>query len=304
MYADLVCKGGGILGVALVGAINYFEDNGYTWQRLAGTSVGAIVTSLCAVGYTGKELKDIIFDLNLNTFADKNKLQSIPIIGSVSSLFISKGLHSGDCIENFLRDKFSEKGKVKFKDIMFEGESKLKVIATDVTKQKLLILPDDLINYNIDPMNFDIAKAVRMSLSVPVFYNPVMLYDSFNNPCYIVDGGLLSNLPVWIFDVNCKPRWPTFGLNLVNKSSKKQSKNGLFSYLYDVILTSLSTSEDIYFKDSDSIRIIDIPTNIDSVLSFNISNDEKLQLYNAGYNAAKEFLSQWSFSEYLRLYRS
>ena len=76
MYADLVCKGGGVKGVALVGALSLFEEKGYIWQRVAGTSVGAIVASLVAVGYTATEIKDIMFELDFNKFADKNKLQS------------------------------------------------------------------------------------------------------------------------------------------------------------------------------------------------------------------------------------
>ena len=89
----------------------------------------------------------------------------------------------------------------------------------------------------MDPMSFDIAKAVRMSLSIPIFYNPKVLFDNNNQPCYIVDGGLLSNLPVWIFDCDKIPRWPTFGLNLINTKPVNQKKtSSLRSYLYDIIL--------------------------------------------------------------------
>ena len=56
MKADIVCEGGGVKGIALLGAIYYLEEKGYTFQNFAGTSAGAIVSSLLAVGYTGKEL--------------------------------------------------------------------------------------------------------------------------------------------------------------------------------------------------------------------------------------------------------
>ena len=305
VYADLVCKGGGILGLALVGSIAYFEEQGYVWKRLAGTSVGAVVASLCAVGYKSQELHEIIEELDYKSIADKNILQSIPFVGPVSSLFISKGIHSGDYIENFLREKYQKKGKTTFKDISYNNKSRLKIIATDVTNQKLLTLPDDLYKYNIDPMSFDIAKAVRMSLSIPIFYNPKVLFDNNNQPCYIVDGGLLSNLPVWIFDCDKIPRWPTFGLNLINTKPVNQKKtSSLRSYLYDIIFTSLKTSEDVYFKECDAIRIVNIPTSISSTVYFDISEAEKQQLYNSGYYAAKQFLSNWDFSLYKRLYRS
>ena len=90
MYADLVCKGGGVKGIALVGALLYFEECGYIWKKVAGTSVGAIVASLVAVGYTAKEIYDIMLKIDYHKFADKNTLQSIPLIGPPTSLFYSK----------------------------------------------------------------------------------------------------------------------------------------------------------------------------------------------------------------------
>lgn len=303
MYADLVCKGGGVKGIALVGALSYFEECGYVWKKVAGTSVGAIIASLVAVGYSASEIKDIMYNLDYKKFTDKNALQSVPFVGSLLSLFYCKGIYAGDYVENFLREKFELKGKKYFKDIYENNESKLKVIATDVTNHKLVVLPDDLIKYNIDPMEFEIAKAVRMSLSIPFFFNPVILNKN-ENPSYIVDGGLLSNFPIWIFDVNDKPRWPTFGFNLFNDVESTPSNcQSLIPFLIDVVETSLDTSEQIYFKDSDAIRIVNIPTFGISAINFDITKKEMIKLYNSGYNSAKCFLNNWCFDNYIRNYR-
>ena len=303
MYADLVCKGGGVKGIALVGALSYFEKCGYEWKRVAGTSVGSIVASLVAVGYSANEISEILYNLDYKKFADKNKLKSIPLVGSVLSLFYSKGLYGGDYIENFLREKFELKNKKYFKDIYENGESKLKVVATDVTRRKLVILPDDLVLYNIDPLEFEIAKAVRMSLSIPFFYNPVVLSNN-NNLSYIVDGGLLSNFPIWIFDVSGKPRWPTFGLNLYDDAEDSaSSSNGFVPYAIDVIETSLKTSEEIYFKDFADVRIVNIPTLGIGTVDFDITNEQITALYNSGYKSAKKFLESWCFNSYIRNYR-
>lgn len=303
MYADLVCKGGGIKGIALIGAIVCLEEHGYKFKRLAGTSAGAIVASLLAVGYSGKEIYDIMENLEYKIMSDKNKLQSIPFVGEPLSLFVNKGLHSGDYIENFLKEKFAQKGKTTFKDIMENNQSNLKIIATDVTKHTLVILPDDLYKYDINPLDFEISKAVRMSISIPIYFNPVIL-NKKNNPSYIVDGGLLSNFPVWIFDVNGIPKWPTFGLNLYNNIEKNKHKHiGLIPYLCDIIETSLYTGEDIYFKDKDSIRIINIPSLGISATDFNISKEQMHALYNSGYDCAKDFLNNWNFQDYVKNYR-
>ena len=304
MYADLVFKGGGIKGIALVGAISYLEEQGYTWRKLAGTSAGAIVASLLAVGYTSKEIQNLMFSMNYKSFIDKNLLQSIPIIGPLASLLIYKGIYSGDAIEKFLSDKFKQKNKTKFRDIAVNGESILKVIATDVTNQKLLILPDDLIKYNINPLDFEIAKAVRMSLSIPFFFKPVVIKNNTKDS-FIVDGGLLSNFPIWIFDTNKIPKCPTFGLNLFDNTPKEHTnKIGLLPYVFEVVETSLCTSEDVYFKESDAVRIINIPTLGIKTVEFDISKDEMTNLFESGYKSAKYFLDRWNFESYISNYRS
>ncbi|MED4514161.1 patatin-like phospholipase family protein, partial [Bacillus cereus] len=63
---------------------------------------------------------------------------------------------------------------------------------------------------------FSIAKAVRMSSTIPFFFEPVKWRTpKWKQPCYMVDGGILSNYPIWIFDSPTTPRWPTFGFHFV-----------------------------------------------------------------------------------------
>ena len=76
----------------------------------------------------------------------------------------------------------------------------------------MLVLPGDAAQLGIDPDELEIATAVRMSMSIPVFFKPVTM-DGHE----IVDGGLLSNFPIWLFDTDTgiTPSFPTFGLLLV-----------------------------------------------------------------------------------------
>jgi NTE family protein len=210
LKTDAVFEGGGIRGLGFVGAICCFEEWGYTFESIAGTSAGAIIAALLSVGYTGSELKDIIFDTDFNKFCDKDKLQSIPFIGRLLGLIFEKGLYSGNYFENWINELLKAKGKTKFQDITVNGKCKLKIIASDISNKNIIILPDDIQKYGIDPKKFNISTAVRMSMSIPFFFKPVIVKYN-KEKSYIVDGGLLSNFPIWIFDVNNKPRWPTFG---------------------------------------------------------------------------------------------
>lgn len=306
MKADIVCEGGGVKGIALLGAIYYLEEQGYTFERYAGTSAGAIVTSLLAVGYSGKELKDILLNLNFKNFYNKNKLTFLPFIGPTISLFKNKGLFSGSNIETYLNNMYKAKGKTKFKDIAINGVSPLKVIASDITNKELLILPDDLKKYDIDPLEFEIAKAVRMSISIPFYFNPIIL-KSGENSSFIVDGGLLSNFPIWIFDVENNPRWPTFGLKLLSDKDLKKThpnKSNLITFACDVIDTILTKDDEAFLNNKDSVRTIKIRTYDVGTVDFYISKDEYLNLFNSGYNSAKTFLAKWNFNSYVSRYRA
>ena len=285
MKADIVCEGGGVKGIALLGAIYYLEEKGYTFQNFAGTSAGAIVSSLLAVGYTGKELKELLLNIKFTDFYEKNKLSLLPFIGPTISLFKNKGLFSGNNVEEYLNKLYKAKGKHKFKDIAVNGKSPLKVIASDVTNKKLLVLPDDLKNYNIDPLEFEIAKAVRMSISIPFYFNPVILKYG-KESSYIVDGGIFSNFPIWLFDVDGIPKWPTFGLKLLSDNDLKKTspnKSNLITYSCDIVDTLFSNSDEGFLKNKDSVRTIKIRTYNIGTVDFTISKEQYLTLFNSGY---------------------
>ena len=92
------------------------------------------------------------------------------------------------------------------------------MIGSEVTSGLMLLLPDALPNYQdkhgnqLDKDTFPIVDAVRMSMSYPFLFRPVELYQG-GQPHYVVDGGLLSNFPIWLFD-SPNPKRPTWGFRL------------------------------------------------------------------------------------------
>jgi len=108
------------------------------------------------------------------------------------------------------------KGKTTFEQIRTEYKEekyryKLQVVAADITDRKLLILPGDLRNFGYDPDQFSISRAVRMNMSIPVFFEPVKLRDNSGRDHFIVDGGVLS---IKLFNLSYQPgRYQPLGLN-------------------------------------------------------------------------------------------
>jgi NTE family protein len=304
MNIDVVFQGGGVKAIAFVGAIQALEQNGYTFKRFAGTSAGAITAALLCAGYSGEELKQIMLNMDYTKILSSGIYSGIPLMGNALELIKSKGFYDARLIEQWMYKLLKKKGIVKFKDIETYEKGTLKIIAADVTKKNILILPDDLKNYGIEPSEFEVAKAVRMSVSIPFFFRPVKLKVN-HNVSYIVDGGIVSNFPIWIFDVGNNPRWPTFGFKLKNNTKKQINKQGddLFSYFIDVIETMVDRNEEEYLPDRNAIRTITIDTEGVRTTEFNISRKKCIKLYESGFNSTNEFLNSWSFHDYISKYR-
>lgn len=304
MNVDLVFEGGGVLGICYAGALKALEERGYTPQRCAGTSAGSVIAALIAAGYTSGELMNIIHKMDFGSLLKSNGPERSRIPSGIFSLIYRKGAYDSGSIEAWVESMLEKKGVTRFKDVMHEGKSMLKIIAADITGKRVFILPDDLRMYGVNPMEFSIAKAVRMSCAIPLFFTPVELkYRGKKN--YIVDGGLLSNYPIWIFDVEGTPRWPTFGLKLKDPSSfTSQGKADIISYVKDIILAPINVDQENFVRDKDNVRTITIncPGNIKAT-DFAKANQHIDELCKSGYECTDGFINNWNFNRYVNKYR-
>lgn len=311
---DGVFEGGGVKGIAIVGALSAMEAAGYEFVNLAGTSAGAIVASLYAAGYSAAELKPIINGLDFSSFTDSNWIGKIPLVGAVIDELAEKGLYKGDAFEKIVRDLLAQKGVHTFKDLINPKHIndaddryhfRLRIIATDISRGSMLVLPQDIKSYGIDPENLDVALAVRMSMSIPFFFKPVSLNNS-----YIVDGGVLSNFPVQIFDSDGVPEWPTFGIKLALANSNNLEStvrhpiNGPFSELAAILFTAIEAHDAYYLQNDKYVRTAFIDTTGVNSTDFNLKIEQKETLFNSGIKGANDFLAHWDFEKYKALYRS
>ncbi|NLN18555.1 MAG: patatin-like phospholipase family protein [Firmicutes bacterium] len=312
--ADLVLEGGGIKAIALAGAINYAETQGYSWNNIAGTSAGALVGSLIVAGYSGKDLKELILNMNFTALCDRRLIQRLPVVGPAAGIALYMGLYSGQALEAWIRDILLSKGLRTFGDLKVHDEHnpryryRLQVIASDLTRGRMLILPDDVKTYGLDPDYLEVAKAIRMSTSIPFFYEPVIVRSSKSKTRkhFIVDGGVLSNYPVWIFDCppNRVPRWPTIGLRLVDpRAGKPNQITGPLSLLTALFSTMLEAHDARHIEEANFVRTIAIDTLGVRTVDFNLPKATRLRLYDSGVSAARDFLKTWNFETYKERYR-
>jgi NTE family protein len=295
LKADAVFEGGGARGIAFVGAIQAMEEENVEWERLAGTSAGSVIATLLASGYKSYEIRDQISELDFAKLRGRTFLNRIPVFGSLFELMFHLGIYKNEYLETWLDSLLSEKGIQTFADL---PEGKLKIIASDVSNGQMLILPDDLDRYGMTPADLKISTAVMMSASIPFFYRPVIWRAKDRTKSYILDGGLLSNFPIWLFDA-ANPRFPTFGFRFVKDKVNVDAVIPTPLHLFKNIFKTMLQAHDLrHLNEETRERTIQIPTGDINSTDFQLNEEEINFLYQSGYQSAKEFLSQWDFEKH------
>jgi NTE family protein len=321
--ADLVFEGGGVKGIGLAGAFGALWEDGYRPQRVAGTSAGAITAALVAAGYSGEELKRIVLDeLDFTKFEDPH---AFGLPGEIVALIRTRGLHSGDYFLNWISEKLQAKGLTTFGQLRTDDDTdvkareyRLQVIASDLSARRMLVLPRDAAKIGADPDQLEIARAVRMSMSIPVFFESAVCTDARGRQHTIVDGGLLSNYPLWLFDCppGRTPEYPTFGMLLVAEDQKASllpdptpdddlgPVTSPVEFGRALIDTMMEAHDRLYVEQANYARTIPIPTEGVKTTEFDITKEQAGDLFDSGSRAVTDFLATWDFGRYIDKFRT
>jgi NTE family protein len=331
--ADAVFEGGGVKGIAFAGAIKVSEQAGVQeWKNVAGTSAGAIAACLLAAGYHAADL-DRIMTVKYRQFADYG-FGGLPR-GVVNSLWM-RGLARGRFFTQWLKGHLAESplGKTldgrepTFADVvrkdlpadLTDDERRralyrLRVIASDVTAGRMLVLPHDIEGFSLaksgpklTPDTLTLAQAVRMSMSFPFLYTPVTLWEGAR-PHFIVDGGLLSNFPVWLFDSGGtrRPARPTWGFRVHGGTELEEPtpNRPIRLPLWRLALAKamFQAASEAWDRDradrAQTVRTVDIPTGRISTTDFDLSDEDAAFLRTSGEDSARRFFASQDTKDYL-----
>lgn len=266
MYS-LVLEGGGIKGIAHVGALQFLKEQGLydAVKHVAGTSAGSQVATLFAAGHTQEEIKTIIEKTPFDTFSDS----SFGCVRDVYRLFTRFGYHKGDFMEKYMNVILCKKfgvQRITFKELYQKTGIHLKLTGTCLS-DKTLVWFD-----HVTTPFMEVAKAVRVSSSIPLYFAPVKIDGK-----YYVDGGCLRNLPIDAF-----PDTVPIVLDFIDTSDQKI--HNLQSFTSSIINTLL---QHVTVPSVEHCIRVEIPTGDVSATDFNISENDKKFLYYAGYNSTK-----------------
>lgn len=318
MKAYAILDGGGVKGAALAGCLQAAQDRGIEFVGYGGTSAGSIVALLACVGYTGRELRRIMVedpafeftkllddhgkDLErLRSMAKKFEsssnlkkvwtiLNNLKLLNKINS---NLGLYCGDNLENFLLEKVKDKlglpkriNDITFQDLIGHKCYPLKIVASDLRFRKAVIYSAGEGN----EYNGSVLSAVRASIGYPFVFAPVKSHKS-----HIVDGGLSSSLPVFLFEEERRrSRLPVFAFDLLVPSRPEVSIYGIKQYLGDMLSTVLDSSDKLLqelLKDIHHV-IVELPDYI-GTLDFSISSRQRGELFNAGELATNRYFNSY-----------
>ncbi len=261
----LTLSGGGAKGLAHIGILKAIDSAGLKIDYITGTSMGAVVGSLYAVGYSGKQIEDIAkkidWDLMLSnqlsfrslSMAEKEEYGKyaveLPLINN--KLKLPSGFIEGQELWYKLSELYY--GVLCIKDFN-DFPIPFKCIATDISNGQAVVMDKG-----------DIASAVRASMAIPSVFTTVE-YDGRK----LVDGGLIRNFPVR--DVKEMGADMVIGVSVSTGLTPKEKLNSAFDILMQ--LAFFREAED-YNKEVPLCDIF-VPLPIEDYSMGSFSDAEKL----------------------------
>ncbi len=184
--------GGGARGIAHIGMIKAFEEEGIPVDIIAGTSMGSIIGGLYAAGYSGKDLERIVNEIDWNNIFSEQPDKTAEAAGSrygimeplfrlrfkLWKIYLPVGMNNGQRISDTLFKYTSDASFAAGSD--FDNLSfPYRAVAVNTSTGKAEALGKG-----------ELAQAIRASMAIPLVFNPAY----FRGSLYI-DGGVLDNLP-------------------------------------------------------------------------------------------------------------
>lgn len=306
-YDYLVFSGGGIKGLSYCGALHVLEELNILYDKehnlkirgVAGTSAGSIIAALFAVGYTPDELYTIIKDLDFEKVFDDKLGYIRDTINFIEDWGVCPGKYIQTLLGKLIKKKTGNEDYT-LEDLKNDHNMQLVTVATDMCNKKSIYMYAG--NPNKKYSNIPIRLAVRMSMGIPFAFEPLN-YDE----CYFVDGGILDNFPLHVFDGEypgetkarlnlIKPNPKVLGLKIMTSNNdldydivNKEQFKSIFDYAMSYITTFLVENDRRIMTPSFWLRTIIIVTPDYPLTKSDMSDKEKDKLVSLGSKYVKDF---------------
>lgn len=323
-FRNLVFEGGGVKGIAYLGAMDVLDKKGIMEQveRVGGTSAGAINAILVGLDFTPEETRDLLWSLDFNRFMDDDW----GVVQDTERLIKHYGWYKGDFFRNWVGNLIREKtgnSESTFADIEALKEKRkfrsLYFMGTNLSTRFSEVFSSE------HTPRVCVADAVRISMSIPLFF---AAKRSPRGDVY-VDGGVLDNYPVKLFDrdkyvtpensfipeyyarINADLQGQdraiadyvynkeTLGFRLDTKEEiavfrdhaeqSHEKIDNFFDYAWSLVSTTMDAQQNAHLHSDDWQRTIYIDTLGVKTTEFNLTDEKKKALVQSGKDGAEAY---------------
>lgn len=246
----LCLSGGGALGFAHIGVLQSLEDHGIFPTHIVGSSMGAIVGTLYAAGYSPTDMLQMIKD---------DKLYKITKLMTFRPTFLKSGLSNHNMLRSLIRDLIPHNSFEQLK-----------------RKAHICVVNLNNAEWEIISSGNDLDKWVAASASIPGVFETIK--DSEIN---YVDGGLLNNMPAQGLEALCET---IIGVDVIPHKIPSELKKPI-----DTLAFSIRAMQHQNSKEGRTLcRFIIEPQAIEEYHEF--SFDAYQAIYQYGYSAATKYI--------------
>jgi NTE family protein len=270
----LVLEGGGALGLAHIGVIQWMEEHRIPVNYLAGTSMGGLIAGVYATGRNAAEVREVVEsinwdevlagqipykDLSFRRKQDEHQYPSSLEFGLRRGLQFPGGFNSGQQVSLILdRIALPYSELPSFNDLPIP----FACVATDLVSGKSHVFHDG-----------PLGLALRSTMSLPGLFTPVRTGDHI-----YADGGLLNNIPIDVArDMGANI---VLGIHLETASLKPDASLSSFAVLGESISVMIAANELRSMEQAD--LLVTVPLEKYNSLDYNKADE----IIKAGYDAA------------------
>jgi NTE family protein len=261
---NLVLCGGGIKGVVHVGVLKALEDLDYikNINTFVGVSIGAILATLYVIGYNADSLKQFSLIFPFYKLIDMD-------IGNIYKF----GLDEGHKMITMITEMFIGRNipiNITLNELYNMTKKKIIITAACINDKNPYYF-----NYENYP-NLSVILALRMSMSVPIYFTPV----DFDNKLFC-DGGCCDNFPIHLIE---NPK-EVLGIYIKNQILNIDKIDSLDIYLIHLIQTILNGAliNDKLLKEYEN-SIVKLHLDVD-FMDLELNEKKKIELFELGYNS-------------------
>lgn len=275
MIKNIVISGGGTKCICFLGVLSVLDKNKIlsNIDTYIGTSMGAIISTLLAIGYTWNDLYDFMLSFNM-----KKLLPDFSLDELLSNYGIDNGEKSIFVIKELIKAKTNQ--DITFLDIYKQFNKKLYITASCISDNKIYYY-----NYKDNP-DMIVWYAIKKSFSIPGIFQPV-----FDDNKYFVDGGLFDNYPIQLKNIK-----ETIGITIIDREFNNNYKiNNVFEYFMTIAKCCINNNIEQKIKKFIN-NTIPINTAKFDVLNFSLSKTKIIEMFKYGEKQAEKFMKTFKYN--------